>query len=148
MGAAFSLTIANIFMSVILRRFLCTQSHHPLLLKRYIDDIFIIWTQSQHQLETFLTALNNFHPSLHYTYSFSTENTDFLDLTIYKGPHFQCTHHLDTRTFQKPQNLYQYLHFESCHQRSVHKGIILTECIRYIRTNTSKDNYIRTIHLF
>ena len=148
MGAAFSPTIANIFMSVILRRFLRTQRYHPLLLKRYIDDIIIIWTESQQLLDTFLTALNDFHPSLHYTFSFSMESTDFLDLTIYKGPHFQCTHHLDTRTFQKPQNLYQYLHFDSCHQRSVHKGIILTECVRYVRTNTSKDNYIRTVHLF
>ena len=47
MGAAFSPTIANIFMSVVLRRFLRTQLHHPLLLKRYIDDILIIWTKSQ-----------------------------------------------------------------------------------------------------
>ena len=92
MGAAFSPTIANIFMSVILRRFLCTQRYHPLLLKRYTDDIIIIWTESQ-LLDKFLTALNEFHPSLHYTYSSSTESTDFLDLTIYKGPHFQCTHH-------------------------------------------------------
>ena len=147
MGAAFSPTVVNIFMSVILRRFLRTQRYHPLLLKRYIDDIIIIWTESQ-LLDTFLTALNDFHPSLHYIFSFSTESTDFLDLTIYKGPHFQCTHHLDTRTFQKPQNLYQYLHFDFCHHRSVHKGIILTECVRYARTNTSNDNYIRTLHLF
>ena len=44
--------------------------------------------------------------------------------------------------------MYQYLHFESCHQTSVHKGVILTECIRYVRTNTAKDNYTRTVHLF
>ena len=67
MGTAFSPTIANIFMSVILRRFIRTQRQHPLLLKRYIDDIFIIWTKSLKQLDTFLTELNNFHPSLHYT---------------------------------------------------------------------------------
>ena len=159
MGAAFSPTITNIFMSVILRQFLHTQRYHPLLLKRYIDDIIIIWTELQ-LLDTFLIALNDFHPSLHYTFSFSTKSTDFLDITIYKGPHFQCTHHLDTRTYQKQQNLYQYLHFDSCHQISVHKGIILTECVRYgmyeqthQRTTTSeqftssKQGYrLETIH--
>jgi hypothetical protein len=148
MGAAFSPTIANIFMSVILRRFLRTQQHHPLLLKRYIDDILIIWTKSQEQLNTFLTELNNFHPNLHYTHEHSTESTDFLDLTIYKGPHFQNTKHLDTKTFQKAQNLYQYLHFESCHQRSIHKAIIIGECVRYARSNSSKENYNRMVQLF
>ena len=43
MGAVFSPTIANIFMSTILRDFLSTQSTTPLLITRYIDDIFIIW---------------------------------------------------------------------------------------------------------
>ena len=148
MGTAFSPTIANIFMSVILRRFIRTQRHHPLLLKRYIDDIFIIWTKSLKQLDTFLTELNNFHPSLHYTHEHSTESTDFWDLTVYKGPHFQHTKHLDAKTFQKAQNLYQYLHFTSCHQRSIHKAIIIGECVRYVRSNTTKENYNRMVQLF
>lgn len=148
MGAAFSPTIANIFMSVTLRRFLRTQRHHPLLLKRYIDDILIIWTKPQEDLEKFLNDLNTFHPSLKYTFEYSTENTNFLDLTIYKGPHFQRTKQLDTKTYQKPQNLYQYLHYTSHHQRNVHKAVILGECVRYIRTNTTKDNYIRTVSQF
>ena len=88
MGAAFSPTIANIFMSVMLKRFLRTQQYPPLLLKRYIDDIFIIWTRPQRDLETFLMELNNFHTSLKYTCEYSTENTNFLDLTIFNplGP--------------------------------------------------------------
>lgn len=109
---AFSPTIANIFMSVILRWFLRTQRYHSL-------------------------------PSLYYTYSSSTERR------------FSRSHHLQgptlsvhsPRMFQKPQNLYQYLHFESYHQKSVHKGK-LTECVWYVRTNTSKDKYIQTVHLF
>ena len=46
MGAAFSPTVANIFLSVIFRRFLSKQHLKPLLLKRYIDDIFLIWQHS------------------------------------------------------------------------------------------------------
>lgn len=93
-------------------------------------------------------SINHFHPNLHYTHQHSTESTDFLDLTVYKGPHFQNTKHLDTKTFQKAQNLYQYLHFTSCHQGSIHKAIIIGECVRYARSNTSRENYNRMVQLF
>ncbi|CAI7996639.1 CAP-Gly domain-containing linker protein 1 [Geodia barretti] len=44
MGADFSPTMANIYMSVILQKFLLTQPTQPYYLKRYIDDILMIWT--------------------------------------------------------------------------------------------------------
>ena len=141
MGAAFSPTMANIYMSVFLHNFLTTQQYKPLLLKRYIDDIFLIWTHTEDQLQNFLTALNNFHPSLHFTYSVSETSTNFLDLTVYKGPYFPFTNLLDTKTYQKIQNLYQYLHFNSNHPRRQHKAIIVGECIRYIRTCTTEETY-------
>ena len=141
MGAAFSPTIANIFMSITLRHFLRTQPQQPILLKRYIDDIILIWNDNEESLKHFLTALNTFHPSLRFTYTYSAKSTDFLDLTIYKGPDFIYTNILDTKTFQKLQNLYQYLHFTSSHNKLVHKAIVTGECIRYVRTNTTPQNY-------
>ena len=148
MGTAFSPTIANIFMSVCIRKFLTTQKIKPLLLKRYIDDIFLIWTDTMETLQTFLDSLNNFHPSLQFTYTISQDSTDFLDLTIYKGPSYQITNKLDTKTNQKQQNLYQYLHFSSEHTRNQHKAVVTGECIRYIRTNTIKENYDAIVFLF
>lgn len=148
MGAAFSPSIANIYMSVTLQKFLNTRQHKPLLLKRYIDDIILIWTHSKESLEDFLFALNHYHPSLHYTFSFSEESTDFLDLTIYKGPHFSDTNRLDTKTYQKERNLYQYLHFNSNHPRNSHKSIITGECVRYVRTNSTQENFDCMVALF
>ena len=148
MGAAFSPTIANIYMSIFLNNFLTIQQHKPLLLKRYIDDILVIWTHTKETLQNFLSALNNFHPSLHFTFSFSQTSTNYLDLTIYKGHHFLYTNKLDTKTYQKQQNLYQYLHFNSNHTHELHKAIITGECIRYVRTNTTESNYKVMIHLF
>ncbi|XP_064402509.1 uncharacterized protein LOC135348235 [Halichondria panicea] len=58
MGASFSPTIANIFLSVTLDLFLRTQQSKPLLLKRYIDDILLIWPHSLDKLNAFLTALS------------------------------------------------------------------------------------------
>jgi hypothetical protein len=148
MGAACSPTIANIYMSVTLRKFLRTQNHTPLLLTRYIDDIFIIWTHGQKELGQFMDNLNHFNSSRRYTYQYSSTSIDFLDLTIYKGPSFSNTKILDTCTFQKTQNLYQYLHYSSNHSKSLFKAIITGELIRYVRTNTIEEQYVAMTKLF
>ena len=141
MGAAFSPTIANIFMSVTLSHFLATQVRKPLLLVRYIDDIFMIWTYGETHLTRLLHDLNNFSPTLKYTHHHSLQAVDFLDLTIFKSALFPYTNMLDTKTFQKAHNLYQYLHYSSNHERSRYKAIITGELIRYVRTNTLKQDY-------
>ena len=148
MGASFSPTIANIFMSHILRGFLNQQKIKPTILTRYIDDIFLIWPDTLENLTTFLRDLNSFHPSLHFTFKHSSSTIDFLDLTIYKGDQFHFSNILDTKTFQKPLNLFQYLHFNSEHPIATFKAIIKGECVRYVRTNTRHETYIATVQLF
>ena len=113
MGAAFSPTIANIFMSVFFRKFLYTIDEHPLLLTRYIDDIFLIWPKELN-LTKFTQALN----SITFTTTSSNNSINFLDLTIYKGNSFTNIKILDIKTFQKPNNLYQYLHLTSNHLKN------------------------------
>ena len=142
MGAAFSPTVANVYMSVTLQNFMSTQAKQPLLLVRYIDDIFMIWQHSEQDLDHFLHKLNSFNPSLQYTYNHSPHEVDFLDLSIYKSPLFPFTNSLDTKTYQKSNNLYQYLHFTSNHDKKVFKAIITGELIRYVRTNTLEENYV------
>ena len=105
MGTAFSPTVASIFLSIILQQFLNTQSTKPILIKR---DIFIIWPESE-TLQAFVSALNSFHPNLKFTHKTSHTTVNFLDIIVYKGPSFYQTHKLDLKTYQKPQNLYQYL---------------------------------------
>ena len=147
MGAAFSPTIANIFLSVILKRFLESQLHQPLLLVRYIDDIFIIWPNKK-TLDQFISALNSYHPNLKYTHTCSNSSVNFLDLTIYKGPDHYRRHKLDIKTYQKPQNLYQYLEFSSAHPQSVFKSLVLGECIRFVRSNTRPETFAATTMTF
>jgi hypothetical protein len=147
MGAAFSPTIANIFMSVFLKNFLTTIEEKPLLILRYIDDIFILWPKNQN-LSNFTTKINNFHPNIKFTTNTSESSMDFLDITIYKGSQFTNVQLLDTKTFQKPENLYQYLHFSSNHPKSTFKSIITGECIRYVRSNSDHQNYIQQSNLF
>ena len=145
MGAPFSPTVANIYMSVTIKKFLATQAKKPLLTARYIDDIFIIWEHSNTDLSRFINNLNTFNPALRYTHEHSTTSIDFLDLTIFKSTDKNT---LDTKTFQKPHNLYQYLHYSSYHQKSTFKAIITGELTRYVRTNTTEDNYTTIKKLF
>ena len=145
MGAPFSPTIANIYMSVTLSRFLNLKCVKPLLFKRYIDDIFLIWTESIDNLHTFLKELNSFHSSLRFTHQLSSDSIDFLDLTIYKGNMFHLTNNLDTKTFHKRLNLYQYLHYTSSHPEKTFRAVIKGECIRYVRTNTTYETYAATL---
>ena len=55
----------------------------------------------------------------HYTFQYSTNTANFLDLTVYKGPCFNYTK-IHTKTYQKLQNLYQYIHFTSNHKKNDH----------------------------
>ena len=141
MGAAFSPTIANIFMSTTLKKFLSSQPNKPLLIKRYIDDIFMIWMDGEVSLLNFLSNLNSFHPSLTYKFTYSTKEVPFLDLMIYKGPRLFNKKLLDTKTYQKEQNLYQYLHYSSNHPQHIFKSLITGECTRFVRTNTTIEEF-------
>ena len=140
MGAPFSPTMANIFMSITLNRFLQSQPTQPYFLARYIDDIIMIWTGTPSQLNSFLHDLNHFHRNLAFTHHQSTTTIDFLDLTIYKGPAFHFCNILEVKTFQKELNLYQYLHFTSEHPRSIFKAIVKGEGIKYCNlTHVQKE---------
>ena len=104
-------------MSVIIAKFIQTQDIKPHFLTCYIDDIFIIWTGTPKQLDLYLKNL----------------------IPIF-------TNILDTKTFQKQLNLYQYLHFTSNHPKNVFKALIRGECIRYIRTNSTQESYAGTVY--
>ena len=85
MGDAFSPTVANIYMSILLKNFLHTTNQKPLLLKQYIDDIFLIWPPGNQDFTTFVESLNSYHANIKFTATSSSTSINFLDLTIYKG---------------------------------------------------------------
>ena len=146
-GAAFSPTIANIYMSILLREFLSTTPEKPLYLKRYIDDIFILWPEKPN-LTIFYQQIKSYHPQIKFTIAQSTTSVNFLDITVYKDKTFEKTGKLSVMTYQKDQNLFQYLHFKSNHPKSTLKGLIIGEAIRYIRTNSKKEKYEEQLSKF
>lgn len=92
--------------------------------------------------------MNSFHPNIKFTISQSNTTIDFLDVTIYKGEDFNTSNKLSVKTYQKVNNLYQYLHFTSNHPESIFKGIITGELIRYARTNSTAKEYKKQVERF
>ena len=90
MGTRSAPTIANIFMNVIdgmIRNTarLQRQGFDPILFfKRFIDDILIFWTGTVKELEDFIIAINQLHPTIKFTanYDILTKSTTLLDTTI------------------------------------------------------------------
>ena len=142
MGTKMAPSYANIFMEP---NFLQHQLVKPLLWKRYIKDIFLIWKGNQTQLDTFLKYLNLFHPTIKFTSESSTSTVNF---TIYKGTRFKSSHKLDYKMHFKPTNTFQYLHHQSSYTTSTKKAVIIGEAKRFKRTNSDTETYNKTIQQF
>ena len=61
---------------------LAAATHSPLIWWRYIDDIFLLWTHGEEKLINFITYLNNLHPTVKFTSSFSYNEIPFLDVKV------------------------------------------------------------------
>ena len=137
MGTNMAPSYANLFMDRFKRSFLADELIQPLLLKHYIDDILCILPGTREELDSFLERLNRAHHKLRFTWSISESHVEFLNLNIFKGPRFNNTNHLDLSTHFKKTNTFQYLHYSSSHPRSIFRGLVKGEAIRFLRSNTT-----------
>ena len=81
-GTKFAPPYACLFMDKFETSFLETQQLQPLVWFRYIDDIFFIWTHGEEELKIFLKSLNEFDPSIKFTYESNKESIAFLDIKV------------------------------------------------------------------
>ena len=134
-GTKFAPPYACIFMDFIETKFLKTQAMKPWLWKRFIDDIFLIWTDSEKNLNKFLKDLNEFHPYLRFTYEKSKEKINFLDLVI------KLTDgKIVTDLYCKSTDSHQYLHYDSCHAEHIKRSIIFSQALRLKRICSQKSD--------
>lgn len=138
MGTKVAPAYANLFLDSIETEFLAKQPVKPLVWRRFIDDIFIVWPSTEESLIAFLERLNDSHTTIKYTWTISKEKVTFLDLDISKSSRFKLTGKLDTAIHFKPTNKFQYLAFTSSHPRSVHKGLIKGEMTRILRATSNQ----------
>lgn len=85
MGTSCAPNYAQLFLALFIeRKLLASAPRSPDLLKRYIDDILILWNGSRESLEAFLNRYNEFHPKIKVTWNISQHEVDYLDLTLFK----------------------------------------------------------------
>lgn len=123
MGTRMAPSFANLFMGLLEKSFLESQTLKPFKWLRFIDDIFLIWQHGMDSLLSFLNNLNLFS-SLKFTWTISHESLTFLDVDV-----FLSNNSLNTKIHIKNTNSMQYLHYNSCHpmhiKRSVPKSLAL-----------------------
>lgn len=89
MGTKMAVAFANIFMSKVETEILSQSAFQPLVWKRYIDDIFSLWTINRDEISQFIEQANNHHPTIKFTAEVSETETTFLDTYISKGEKFK-----------------------------------------------------------
>ena len=102
-------------------KYVYTYPLQPLLWKRYIDDIFLIWPCDENSLTEFIEHLNTVHPTIKVTSDISDTKISFLDLTIYIKQSA-----LHTMLYTKPTDRHMYLNYLSEHPMSLKKSTIFT----------------------
>ena len=91
-----------------------------LLWKRFIDDIFFLFTGSEQELLHLFDAINKLHPTIKFTFEYSREKIHFLDTYVHIGTDMK----LFTSLYSKPTDTFALLHFNSHHPTSAKSSII------------------------
>ena len=97
MGTKMAVAFANIFMATFETEIISQSPNKPLVWKRYIDDIFSLWTKRE-EIGSFIELANNFHLTIKFTAEISATEITFLVTCIYKGDRFKSESILDVST--------------------------------------------------
>lgn len=87
MGAKFSPSVTNLYMAKWEEEVvLYDQDPRILLNKRFIDDILLIWSGTNEDVEGFLQSMNDNDRNITLSWDISKDNIHFLDLEIENPP--------------------------------------------------------------
>ena len=79
----------------------------------------MIWSHGTQALNLFMDMLNSHHSTIKFTYEYNIKEIAFLDTVVYKTE----SNKLSTRTYHKPTDNKQYLHFQSAHPRKQKESV-------------------------
>ena len=97
----------------------------------------MVWNHSLEELETFIAKINNFHPSIKFTYNISKHTVNFLDVVLSKDKCLNIT----TDVYVKETNLHQYLDYTSSDPKSCKSGIPYSQAKRYRRIISDDERF-------
>ena len=81
-GTKMAPSYANIFMGILEKQMLSTYPHKPFIYFRYIDDIFMIWTEREDSLNTFLEYCNKQNKYTNFKPTGTGTTVPFLDVSV------------------------------------------------------------------
>ena len=137
MGTKLAPSFANLFMGHLEEKFVYSYPRQPFIWKRFIDDIFFVWTYGQPELDKFVTYLNNCHDTIKFTLETSCLKINFLDITITK----ENDGTVSTNLYCKPTDSHNYLLYSSEHPRHLLNGIPYSQFVRIKRLCSKPEDF-------
>ena len=137
MGTRMAPSYANLFLAKFETDALTHAPYQPHTWWRFIDDIFMIWTHTEDELRTFITYLNNIHPTIKFTSSHSATSTSFLDVKVSLSQFGK----VETDLYTKPTDKHQYLLQSSCHPLHTKRAIPFSLALRLRRICSSDESF-------
>ena len=134
MGTKMAPSYANLFMSLLEKQMLSSYKHKLLVYFRYIDDIFMIWTDGENSLNDFLTHCNSQNKNIQFEQTISDTSIPFLDdsVTLEGGK-------LTTDLYCKPTDKHKYLYHTSCHPKHTKPSLPYCLSLRLRRICSSEN---------
>ena len=125
-------------------------------LKRFLDDLFLIFQGTSKELHKLLEQMNKIHPSIQFTLTHTENKSDTLEDKCDCEP-LSAVPFLDTLCsienkkievdlYRKESDRNQYLLLNSCHPRAVTKNIPFSLGLRIVRICTSYENRMKKKH--
>ena len=83
MGTKMVPNFANLYMAYIEKEYIFKYPTHPCCYRRYIDDIFKLWTSTPRHLKDFESYLNQIHPTVKFTFETLVKQVNYLDVQVH-----------------------------------------------------------------
>ncbi|XP_069831781.1 uncharacterized protein [Dendropsophus ebraccatus] len=110
-----------------------------LLYKRFVDDIFIVWSSTADRFDSFISYLNNTNTcNMFFTSNFGGNSLEFLDVLV-----TATSTQLHTTVFRKHTAANALLHYESSHPPQVRNSIPYGQMLRIKRINYTETGFQR-----
>ncbi|MCP3665215.1 MAG: GIY-YIG nuclease family protein, partial [Gammaproteobacteria bacterium] len=131
MGTRVAPTYANIFMHDLEQKVLSNSPYKPFAYKRYLDDIFMVWTHGEDALKEFIDFFNRYQDSgtIKLTYEYSDTSFTYLDV----AGHILPSGTILTEVFKKSVARNSYLHYTSEHPKHLLNSIPYSQALRFKR---------------
>ncbi|XP_063077568.1 uncharacterized protein LOC134467623 [Engraulis encrasicolus] len=139
MGSPFAPNYANLFMGLWEEKHIFNNNpfkDNLLIFKRFIDDILLVFTGSEHDLSLFNKYINDTHPNLKFTMEYSSTKIHFLDLEITLHNNM-----LETSIYRKETDRNTILHASSFHPDHIVKNIPYGQFVRLKRICSNDEDF-------